>query len=221
LSKKIDVKKNYKFTYLSRMDQSNLNSISYVTGKSPQDLLQTLLNRNLTVKQVIDALFACLSQLSVRELLAIVEDSKLVSILTTMDELIQSGMLDVMILENPLGTILKQDMFSNFSSQIDGQNNLIAVVAMLVLLRIPTNDVTKDKDRRIEDLKLLFRSTLFHNDIATQFMVFRDEFQQTLNLCPCVNCKARFILSIGWYIAAQEAHDNDAFVENSDFLVIA
>lgn len=151
----------------------------------------------------------------VSDLLAIVESSKLVSILKTIDNLIKSGIIDMMIAEMSVEQMLRE-MFSNFSSHAEGEQNLIAVIAMLVLLRIPTNDVTKDEDQRIEALKLLFISTLFHNDIATQFMLFQDEYQQSLNRCPCVNCNSRFILSIGWYVAAQEAHDKNAFVENSD-----
>lgn len=191
------------------------NSISGLTGQSPQAVIQILFSRNPTLKQVIDGLSACLSQMPVSNLLAIVESSELVLILKTIYEDVKLDRIDAIFAEMSVRQYLEKK-FSYFSNLAHGEENLIAVIAMLVLLRIPTNDVTEDEDRRIEALKLLFISTLFHNDIATQFMLFRDEFQRHQGLHSSVNCNSRFILSIGWYIAAQEAHDKDAFVENSD-----
>jgi hypothetical protein len=198
-----------------RVVPSELNSISDVTSQSPEEILRYFLRNNKPVMIVIYGLSACLSQMSVRDLLMIVESSKLVSKLKTIDNLIKSGTIDEIVADMSLRQTL-QEMFSNFSSDAEGEQNLIAVIAMLVLLRIPTNDVTKDEDKIIEDLKRLFISTLFHNDIATQLMLFRDQFQRRRDIHSSVNCNSRFILSIGWYIAAQEAHDKDAFVENSD-----
>ena len=109
-----------------------------------------------------------------------------------------------------------REMFSNFSNPREGIQNLITVSALLVLVRIPTNEVSVADDKQIEELKALLKSTLFHDDIVIFFMSFRDEKQQHRNQCPCVNCNARFIISIGWYIAAQEAHDKNAFIENSN-----
>jgi hypothetical protein len=197
-------------------DHSFLNSIYDLTGHSPQAVLQIVLRNNLPITRVINALFASLSQMSVSDLLTIVESSNLVSILKTIDNIVKSGTIDEMIAEMSVEHTLRE-MFSNFA---DGEENLIAVIAMLVLMKIPTNDVAKSDDEQIEALKLLFRSTLFHNDIVIHFMGFRDEFQQRLNDCPCVNCNSPFILSIGWYIAAQGAHDANEFAENSEFLIV-
>jgi hypothetical protein len=196
------------------------NSISGLTSHNPQVIIPDLLSSNFSFKQVLDAVFACLSQKPVPELLALVESSSLLSRLKTLDNLIKSKVIDELIQGMSVEPMLRE-MFSNFSNSRDGIQNLIAVSALLVLVRIPTNDVSVADDKRIEKLKLLFLSTLFHNDIVIFFMGFRDEQQQHRDRCPCVNCNARFILSIGWYIAAQEAHDRNAFVENSNFLVVA
>jgi hypothetical protein len=200
------------------MDQSPFNSISGLTSRNPADLIQDFLSKNFSFKQVLDAVIACLSQKPVPELLELVESSALVSKLKTLDDLIKSKVIAEMDVKEML-----LDMFSNFSNSREGIHNLIAVSALLVLVQIPTNDVTVADDERIEALKLLYRSTLFHDDIVIYFMGIRDEQQQRRNQCPCVNCNARFILSIGWYIAAQEAHDEkvNAFVENSNFLVVS
>jgi hypothetical protein len=198
------------------MAQSHFNLISGLTSHDPQVIIPDLLSSNFSFIQVFDAVFACLSQKQVQELLERVESSALVSILKTLDDLIKSKVIAEMDVKQML-----RDMFSNFSNSREGIENLIAVIALLVLVRIPTNDVSVAHDERIEALKLLLRSTLFHDDIVIFFMGFRDEQQQRRNQCPCVNCNARFILSIGWYVAAQEAHDRNAFVENSNFLVVA
>ena len=190
---------------------SDLNSISGLTNQSLEDIIAALLSSNSSTRQVIVAAFACLSQKPVPELIALVQNSKLVSILKTLDDLIKAQVIEDMNVEPML-----REMFSNFSNSREGIQNFIAVSALLVLVRIPTNDVSVVDDAQIEELKALLKSTLFHNDIVIFFMGFRDEQQQRQIQCPCVNCKARFILSIGWYIAAQEAHDKNAFVENSN-----
>ena len=199
------------------------NSIFDFTSRTPQNIIEALLSRNSSFKQVGDAIFACLSQKSVQELLTLVESSALFSILKTLDDLIKSKVIAEMDVKQML-----REMFSNFSNSREGIENLIAVIALLVLVRIPTNDVSIADDERIEDLKLLFRSTLFHNDIVTIFLLFEEEQHLRRNQCPCrrnqrpcVNCNARFILSIGWYVAAQEAHNRNAFVKNSNFLVVS
>jgi hypothetical protein len=226
LSKKIDGKKIINLYYLSRM-ALQFNSISGLTGQTPEEIIAALLSRNSSIRQLLDAVFACLSQKPVQELLALVESSALFSRLKTINDLIKSRVIDELIQEMILEQILRE-MFSNLSNSREGIENLIAVIALLVLVRIPTNDVSIADDERIEDLKLLFRSTLFHNDIVTIFLLFEEEQHLRRNQCPCrrnqrpcVNCNARFILSIGWYVAAQEAHNRNAFVKNSNFLVVS
>ena len=198
------------------MAQLPYNSIFDLTNQTPEELIADLLRSNRPIREVIAAVFACLSQKPVRELLQIVERSNLVSIFRTLDNLIKSKVIADMNVEEML-----REMFSNFSNSREGIENLIAVSALLVLVRIPTNDVIINDDEKIEELKALFKSSLFNDIIVIHFMGFRDEQQRRLNGCPCVNCNARFILSIGWYIAAQDAHDQNAFVENSNFLLIA
>jgi hypothetical protein len=198
------------------MAQSHFNLISGLTSHDPQVIIPDLLSRNSSFKQVLDAVLACLSQKPVQELLTLVKSSTLFSILKTLDDLIKSQVIAEMDVKQML-----REMFSNFSNSREGMQHLIAVIALLVLVQIPTNDVSVPDDEHIEALKLLFRSTLFNDDIVIFFMGFRDEQQQHRDRCPCVNCNARFIFSIGWYVAAQEAHNRNAFVENSNFLVVA
>ena len=135
------------------MQDASLYSISDLTGQSPQGLLQYVFEKNFPMQRVIDAMFACLSQMSVSDLLTIVESSKLVSILKTIDDIVKSGTIDEMIAKMNVEHTLRE-MFSNFA---DGEENLIAVIAMLVLMKIPTNYVAKSDDEQIEALKLLFR----------------------------------------------------------------
>ncbi len=198
------------------------NSISDFTSQTLQNIIEASLSRNSSFKQVKDDIFACLSQKQVEELIVLVQSSALVSILKTIDDLIKSRVIDELIREMTLEQILRE-MFSNFSNLREGIQNLIAVIALLVLVQIPTNDVSVAIDKDIEAIKLLFLSTLFHNDIVTIFLLFEEEQQLHRNQCPCrrnqrpcVNCNARFIRSFGWYVAAQDAHNRNAFVENSD-----
>jgi hypothetical protein len=207
------------------MAQLPNNSISDLLSQNPADLIQYLLSSNSSSIQVRDAVFACLSQKPVRELIELVESSALFSKFLTLDNIIKSELIADMNVEEML-----REMFSNFSNLREGIQNLIAVSALLVLVRIPTNEVSVADDKKIEELKALLKTTLFCDDIVIYFMIFRDEQQQRRNQCacrrnqrPCMNCNARFILSIGWYVAAQEAHDEkvNPFVENSNFLVVS
>jgi len=198
------------------MAQLLFNSIFDLTSRNPEVLIAELLRSNFSHIQVLDAVFACLSQKPVPELLAIVENSKIISIFRTLDNLIKSKVIADMNVEE-----MFQEMFSNFSNRQEGIENLIAVIALLVLVRIPTNDVSVADDEHIEELKALLKTTLFHDDVVIYFMDIRDKQEQRLSGCSCVKCKALFILSIGWYVAAQEAHNMNAFVENSNFLVVA
>jgi hypothetical protein len=198
------------------MAQLPLNSISVFTDQSPGDIIKALLASNRPINEVIAAVFACLSQKPVPELLQIVESSNLFSMLRKILDRIESQVIaDMNVVE------MLREMFSNFSDPREGIENLIAVSALLVLVRIPTNDVSVADDEKIEELKALVKSSLFCDDIVIHFIGFHDEQQRRLNGCPCVNCNARFILSIGWYIAAQDAHDQNAFVANANFLLIA
>jgi hypothetical protein len=203
------------------------NSISDFTSRTLQNIIEALLSRNSSLKQVSDDVFACLSQKSEQELLERVESSALVSKLKTIDDLVKSQVIDELIQGCGVEPMLRE-MFSNFSNSREGIENLIAVIALLVLVRIPTNDVSIANDKRIEDLKLLFLSTLFNNDIVIIFLLFEEEQHLHRNQCPCrrnqrpcVNCNDRFIRSFGWYVAAQEAHNRNGFVENSNFLVVS
>jgi len=184
------------------MAQLPLNSISGLTSHTPEGIITALLSSNSSINQVLDAVFACLSQKPVPELFALVENSKLISILKTLRELIVSKVIAEM---NVNETLL--EMFSNFSNSRDGIQNLIAVSALLVLLSIYD-------DEKIEELKALIISSLFHDDIVVHLMNIRDEKQQHRNWCAYVDCNARFILSIGWYVAAQDAHDINSFLRN-------
>jgi hypothetical protein len=179
------------------------NSISGLTSQTPEDIIAALLSSNSSINQVLDAVFACLSQRTVPELLALVESSALVSKLKTLDDLIKSKVIAEMDVKEML-----REMFSNFSNSREGIQNLIAVSALLVLLSIDDNE-------KNEELKALIISSLFHDDIVVHLMNIRDEKQQHRNRCPsCVDCNARFILSIGWYVAAQDAHNVNAFLRN-------
>jgi len=133
------------------MAQLPFNSISDLTSQPPEDIIAALLSINPSISQVSDAVFACLSQKSEQELLERVESSALFSILETIDDLIKSQVIGEMNVEKML-----REMFSNFSNSQDGIQNLIAVIALLVLVRIPTNDVSVADDERIEALNFCF-----------------------------------------------------------------
>lgn len=176
------------------------------------DLLRILLEKKTPLQKVIDALQANLSQKSDKELHDIIRQSELVNILATFKELVQSGAIEDLNVND-----LIRD---NFSSLEQGQQHLFAVLAFLQLLRSSADSETPEEAEKlaetIEDLKELFRLTLFDSRIAFQLKNFRDETQRIVNQCPCTNCNAMFILSIGWYNAAQEAHDKKMFAANSN-----
>jgi len=191
---------------------THIISIGELSSLLPEELLQVLLKQNLPLQRVINALLANLSQKKDSELLAIIQRSNLVNILTTFRDLVQSGVIDDLDVDD----LIRE----NFSSLEQGQQHLFAVLAFLQLLRssgdAETPEEAQDISQTIEDLKELFRLTLFDSRIAIQLMNLRDEKQGLANQCPCTNCNAKFILSIGWYIAAQEAHDKNMFVSNSN-----
>lgn len=191
---------------------SNINSIHSLCSLSLLELFQILVQENLPLRKVIDALLANLSQKSDRKLLAIIQQSKLVGILTTFKELVDSGVIEELDVNH-----LIRDNFSNLQ---EGQHHLFAVLAFLQLLRSSGDsespEEAEDLAQKIEDLKELFRLTLFDSQIVIQLMRLRDEKQNLVSQCPCQQCNARFILSIGWFIAAQEAHDKNMFVANSN-----
>jgi hypothetical protein len=110
---------------------------------------------------------------------------------------------------------LLQDIFDDFSDQNAGQEHLFAVLALVQLIQVPTSEVTPEEDNKIEALKLLFLSTLFDDGIVVQFMGFRDEYEQRARRYPFPNRNATFIFAIGWYVAAQNAHNANAFVGNA------
>jgi hypothetical protein len=188
----------------------DLNSIVQVKELSLDSFFKFLIQQNLPLKSIIDALLANLSQKNDGELLTIIQQSKLVEILRIFKELVESG-----VIEDPdVADLIRQ----NFSSLQQGQQHLFAVLAFLQLLRssgdAETPEEAEEVSQTIENLKELFRLTLFNSQITIQLMNLRDEKQELVSRCPCLNCNARFILSIGWYIAAQEAHDKNMFVAN-------
>lgn len=172
-------------------------------------LLSQLLLAGLTQQEILDSLRAEFSSMPVEELFRHVEGSSLLQILGILNQLVVSDA----IYDVDLRRIL-QDIFDDFSNQIAGRQNLFAVLALVQLIQVPTNKVTSEQDKMIEALKLLFLSTLFDDGIVVQFMGFRDEYEQRAMRCHCPNCNANFIFSIGWYIAAQNAHDENTFVAN-------
>jgi len=185
------------------------NSISGLVDAlmSKEDLLDRLFNANLSIGQIFDAMSARFSIMSVEELLELVEGSSLVSKLEMLQQLVDSGVIYDMGVKSVL-----TEMFIGSANEIE--ENFFAVIALLQLLRLPTSEVSSEQDQRIEGLKRLFRTSLFHDNIVIHFMSFRDEKQQNAQRCPCPNCNARYILSIGWYIVAQDAHNDNAFVKN-------
>jgi hypothetical protein len=188
----------------------DLNLISKVGNTSLKDLSQFLIRENIPLERIIDTLRAKLSQENDNKLLEIIEQSKLVEILNLFKELVESGVIE----DFDVADLIRQ----NFSSLQEGQQHLFAVLAFLQLLRSSGNAETPEEaeelSQKIEILKELFRLTLFDSQIAIQLMDLRDEKQDLVSRCPCRDCNARFILSIGWYVAAQEAHDKNMFVAN-------
>jgi hypothetical protein len=183
------------------------NSISGLMGMPKENLLYDLLKANLSIRQISHAMSARFSNMDVEELLELVEGSSLVSKLQIVLQLVASGV----IYDMGVATVLTE-MFFGSANEIE--ETFFAVIVLVQLLRLPTSEVSSEQDQRIEGLKELFRSSLFHDDIVIHFMSFRDEKQQNAQRCPCPNCNARYILSIGWYIVAQDAHNVDAFVRN-------
>jgi hypothetical protein len=185
------------------------NSISGLADKPEEELLRHLFMENLPPRQIFDAMFAKFSNMSVEDLLKLVEGSSLFSMLGIVQQLLKSGVMHDMGVESVLS-----DMFEGFRNQQKGKQHLFAVIALVQLLRLPTNMVSNEQNKMIEEVKFLFLSTLFHNDIVIHFMVTHEQQQQDASLCPCPNCNKTYILSIGWYMLAQDAHNADAFVKN-------
>jgi len=190
----------------------NRNSIVDFSSLPVNVLFRILLENKTPLPKVFVALLANLSQKSDKECLAIIQQSKLVEILTTFKELVNSAVID----DLDVNDLLRQ----NFSNLQQGEQHLIAVLAFLQLLRSPgdaeTPEEAEDLAQKIEDLKSLFRLTLFHSSIAIHLMSLRDEMQDLIDICPCHGCNARYICSIGWFIASQEAHNKDVFAANSN-----
>jgi hypothetical protein len=185
------------------------NSISGLADKPIEELLRHLFMENLSPRQIFDAMSARFSSMPVEELLTLLTGSPLVSMLEIVQQLLKSGVMhEIGILQ------VLSDMFEGFRNQQKGKQHLFAVIALVQLLKVPTNMVSIEQDKKIEQLKCLFLSTLFHNDIVLHFMVTHEQQQQDASLCPCPNCNKTYILSIGWYIVAQDAHNADAFVKN-------
>lgn len=185
------------------------NSISDFELADMPSLLQQLLAAEAPFTRILDALFVRFSSMSVQELFRYVDASTLVSGLQILSDILVSDAIYVVDLRGIL-----QDIFGNFSDQIAGRQYLFAVLALVQLIQVPTSEVTSEQDKKIEGLKILFLSTLFDDGIVVQFMGFQDEYEQRAMRCPCPNCNAYFIFSIGWYIAAQNAHNGNAFVAN-------
>lgn len=195
---------------MSAANQIIFDSIESVTNASLSDLFQTVIQQNLSLRRIINALLANLSQKKDSELLAIIQQSKLVEILNTFMELVKSQVIEDLDVDD----LIRQ----NFSSLQQGQQHLFAVLAFQQLLMSSGDSESPEEAEKlaqtIEDLKELFRLTLFDSLIVSQLMNLRDEKQGLANQCPCIGCNAKFILSIGWYIAAQKAHDENMFVAN-------
>ena len=197
---------------MSAAQQIIFGSIESMKNASLEVLFQFLIQKNLSLEKIIDALLANLSQKSDIELLAIIQQSKLVEIFTLFKDLVESGVIE----DLDVNDLIRQ----NFLSLQQGQHHLFAVLAFLQLLMSSGDsespEEAEDLAQKIEDLKELFRLTLFDSQIVIQLMNLRDEKQNLVSQCPCLQCNARFILSIGWFIAAQEAHDKNMFVANSN-----
>ncbi len=189
----------------SALHFNSISGLSSLVEMSKEDLLYDLLKANLSIRQIFDAMSVRLSNMDVEDLLKLVEGSSLVSKLEIVQQLVASEVIYDMGVKSVL-----TDMFDDN----EREQNFFAVIALVQLLRLPTNEVSSEQDQRIEVLKGLFRSSLFHDDIVIHFMSFRDEKQRNAKRCPCPNCNAKYILSIGWYIVAQDAHNIDAFVRN-------
>jgi hypothetical protein len=204
---KIDGK--YIINLLRMSAAQSFNSIPDLVGPlmSKEELLRQLLRKKLSIGQIFDAISARFSNVSVEELLELVKSSSLVSKLEILLQLVVSGV----IYDMGVATVLTE-MF--FGSEKESEESFFAVIAIVQLLRLPSSEVSSMQDQSIEELKGLFRSSLFHDDIVIHFMSFRDEKQQNAQRCPCPNCNARYIISIGWYIVAQDAHNDNAFVKN-------
>lgn len=173
-------------------------------------LLSQLLLAGLSCQEILDRLSTECSSMPVEELFRHVEESSLLQILGILNELMVSDA----ICDMDVGSVLTE-IFENFTDQIKGRQHLFAVLALVQLMQVPTNEVTPKEDKRIEAFKLLFLSTLFDDGVVVQLMGVRDEYEQRPRRCPCHNCNATFIFAIGWYIAAQNAHNANAFVGNA------
>jgi hypothetical protein len=196
----------------------NLNSITDVASAPPGTIFATVIDQSPDLLEIKRALNAHFSQLDNRALLAMIEQSRLIEILGTFSEVVKSGAIDEL---EPLE--LTNMVRQNFLNMREGQQHLFDVLAFLQLLRSPGDSETPEEvqalSENIERLKKLFRLTLFDSRIAIQLMNLRDEKQEQARSCrssECRVCDARFILSIGWYIVAEEAHNQNMFVRDSN-----
>ena len=188
----------------------DFNSIDELCSLEPFELLQMMLQDNFPVDKVIDAILANFSKRPNRQLLAFIDDSKLVEIITSLKKLVESGAIEDPDLD--VSNLIRQ----TFSNLQEGLQNLFAILAFRQLLRssrdAETPQEAEDLEKKLENLKKMVRLTLFHPRIVIHLRSLREERQQIASLRPCLESNAEFILFIGWYIAAQEAYGKNMFV---------
>jgi hypothetical protein len=191
------------------MDSSveRLNFISDFSNKSIHDGLAIVVGMGKSAGSSLNTLNAIFSQKPVPELIVIFQNSGLIDCLTTMRELIESEILFQGDVQDTLSQI-----FANFSDLRKGKNFLFGALALVTLCNIPTNsELSSEQTSQIEGLKHLVRRTLFDDSVVIHLMDVRDSKELELSRCPCRNCIAKYLLSIGWYRVLQDKMDTNLF----------
>ena len=183
------------------------NIIRDFSNKSSHDILAIVIGMGESAGSSFDALNANSSQKSVSDLIFTFKDSGLIDRLTTLRELMQSEILFQGDVQDTLSQI-----FSDFSDLKQGKKFLFGANALVTLCNIPADsELSPEQNAQIEEFKRLVRKTLFDDSVVIHLMDVRDSKELELSRCPCRNCIARYLLSIGWYRVLQDKMDTNLF----------
>ena len=158
-------------------------------------------------KSLLNLLGDIFEENTVGELISDIFVSGLHSKLTTLKELISSSMIH----EDGLLKNIRQ-IFADFNSTQQGQDNLLTVYKILHLLNKPCSELSDAQNEQLEELKTLIRFSL-NDEIIAQMMHLREVAQSRRVVpCNCQNCKEiQDNRTFGWYFLAQAAYIQGMF----------
>ena len=183
------------------------NSISDFSSYSIHDGFVIVFGMGNSAGSSLDTLYAIFSQKPVCDLIVTFQNSGLIDRLTTLRELMESEI----IFQDDMQDTLSQ-IFANFSDLYQGKKFLFGALALVSLCNIQTDSyLSAEQNAKIEEFKHLVRKTLFDKSFVIELVDVRDSKELELSKCPCRNCIARYLLSIGWYLVLQDKMDTNLF----------